>query len=397
MNAVARVSSAASTVRAQAAPVRLAALNRSTTLAGLVNKSRHNLVARTARLTVRAADTDTEVVETAATDAATDAAPAPAKKERGERGAVGAPRARGGGRPKREITVNFDDIAVGNIYKGTVASVQAYGAFINFGAKSDGLVHISELTDGFVADVGEVLTQGQAVDVRIISVDVAAGRVSLSMRTEEAEVVTTGPAATGEVELDEMGKPIRQGKVATRSKKAAGRDRKAAPPVKKGEKYQAIVKTITGFGAFVELKIEGVEGVEGLVHISQLSEGIVSTVESVVSVGQEVSVRVQSVDGSKLSLTMKEEFDIAALNAASGAATGPSFSVLELALKNAGVSRDMFAEQPNAPKAAVVAAVAEAVAAPVEEAPAPVEATPVVAAAEAVPAPAADAAPPAST
>jgi len=157
------------------------------------------------------------------------------------------------------------------------------------------------------------------------------------------------------------------------------------------------VKTITGFGAFVELKIEGVEGVEGLVHISQLSEGIVSTVESVVSVGQEVSVRVQSVDGSKLSLTMKEEFDIAALNAASGAATGPSFSVLELALKNAGVSRDMFAEQPNAPKAAVVAAVAEAVAAPVEEAPAPVEATPVVAAAEAVPAPAADAAPPAST
>lgn len=46
-----------------------------------------------------------------------------------------------------------------------------------------------------MADVGEVLTQGQAVDVRIISVDAAAGRVSLSMRTEEAEVVTTGPAA----------------------------------------------------------------------------------------------------------------------------------------------------------------------------------------------------------
>lgn len=39
------------------------------------------------------------------------------------------------------------------------------------------------------------------------------------------------------------------------------------------QKYQAIVKTITGFGAFVELMIEGVEGVEGLVHISQLSEG----------------------------------------------------------------------------------------------------------------------------
>jgi len=411
MNAVARVSVSASTMRAQAAPVRLAALNRSTTLAGLVNKSRHNLVARTARLTVRAADTDTEVVETAATDAA----PAPAKRERGERGAVGPPRARGGGRPKREITVNFDDIAVGNIYKGTVASVQAYGAFINFGAKSDGLVHISELTDGFVADVGEVLTQGQAVDVRIISVDAAAGRVSLSMRTEEAEVVTTGPAATGEVELDDSGKPIRQGKVATRAKKAGGgRDRKASPPVKKGEKYQAIVKTITGFGAFVELVIEGVEGVEGLVHISQLSEGIVSTVESVVSVGQEVSVRVQSVDGSKLSLTMKEEFDIAALNAAAGAATGPSFSVLELALKNAGISREMFAEQPNAPKKAAPAPaaeaapapVAEAVAAPVEEAPAHVEEAPahveeapapVVAAAEAAPAPAADAAPPAST
>jgi hypothetical protein len=43
--------------------------------------------------------------------------------------------------------------------------------------------------------------------------------------------------------------------------------------------------------------------------------GIVSTVESVVSVGQEVSVRVQSVDGSKLSLTMKEEFDVSFFSA----------------------------------------------------------------------------------
>eukprot|EP00976_Prorocentrum_cordatum_P104612 1193971-Prorocentrum_minimum.AAC.1 len=159
--------------------------------------------------------------------------------------------------------------------------------------------------------------------------------------------------STGEVELDESGKPIRRGKVATRGK-TARKDRKdaAPPPVKKGEKYQAVVKTITPFGAFVELKIEGVEGVEGLVHISQLSEGVVDSVESVVSVGQEVEVRVQSVDGRKLSLTMKEEFDLSALNAAAAANIGPSFSVFELALKQAGLSREMFPEKEAADAAA---------------------------------------------
>jgi len=365
INAVARVSFTATGVTAKAqAPVsvakKLPALDRSASLtrkaawgAARTNKPRHNLAV------CAAADVEVQA-ETAA------------------------PKRRGG-RAKREVTVQFEDIAVGNVYPGKVASVQAYGAFVNFGAKNDGLVHISELTEGFVENVGEVVSEGQEVEVRVLNIDTEKNRVGLSMRPPR-EARETGE--TGEVEVDESGKPVRRGKVATRGK-AQKKDKGEAPPVKKGEKYMAVVKTITPFGAFVELKIEGVEGVEGLVHISQLSEGVVDTVESVVSLGQEVEVRVQSVDGRRISLTMKEEFDLSALNAAAAANIGPSFSVFELALKQAGVSRDMFPETEEK------AAPAEEKAAPAEEAaPAPAAAAPVE---EAAPAPAADAAPAAGT
>eukprot|EP00959_Pyramimonas_sp_CCMP1952_P452704 9467031-Pyramimonas_sp.AAC.2 len=151
INAVARVSFAAASVKAKAqAPLsitkKLSAVNRSTSLtrkAFSTSKPRH-------ALSVCAAADDE-----AAGEAAGEAAPRQAR----------------GGRAKREVTVQFEDIAVGNVYPGTVQSVQAYGAFVNFGARGDGLVHISELKDGFVENVSDVVSQGQAVEVRVVSID----------------------------------------------------------------------------------------------------------------------------------------------------------------------------------------------------------------------------------
>ena len=59
--------------------------------------------------------------------------------------------------------------------------VQDYGCFVDFGAKSDGLVHISELTNGFV-DVSNVVSENQEVTVWIKSIDTEKGRISLTMK-----------------------------------------------------------------------------------------------------------------------------------------------------------------------------------------------------------------------
>ena len=60
--------------------------------------------------------------------------------------------------------------------------VQDYGCFVDFGAKSDGLVHISELTNGFVENVSDVVSENQEVTVWIKSIDTEKGRISLTMK-----------------------------------------------------------------------------------------------------------------------------------------------------------------------------------------------------------------------
>ena len=77
--------------------------------------------------------------------------------------------------------------------------------------------------------------------------------------------------------MDENGRPIRSGKVATRGGRGGGRgdkrDDKPPPGVVKGQKYQGVVKSLMSFGAFIELKLEdGTEGVQGMLHVSEMSD-----------------------------------------------------------------------------------------------------------------------------
>mmetsp|Transcript_38895 Transcript_38895/g.54022 ORF Transcript_38895/g.54022 Transcript_38895/m.54022 type:complete len:388 (-) Transcript_38895:260-1423(-) len=301
--------------------------------------------------------------------------------------AVEEPKPRSDRPPRREVTVKPEEVVEGATFKGTVAAVQPYGAFVNFGGRNDGLVHISELSDGFVSDVADIVSLGQEVEVRVIQVDKGSGKVSLSMKPEVSEAAPSAEAvASGEVSLDASGKPQR-GKVATRGKKQGGAKKAALPAgVKKGGKYSAVVRTITLFGAFCELKLEdGTEGVQGLLHISEISDKRIEDVNEVLAVDQEVQVRVASIEGGKLNLTMKEELDIADLNAKANADVGPSFSVFELAMKTAGVSREQFPEVE--PAAAPTPAPEPVVPAPVEAAPPTPEPETVAEAAPEVPKP----------
>lgn len=77
------------------------------------------------------------------------------------------------------------DLAPGMMLEGVVSNVAAFGAFVDIGVHQDGLVHVSELSDRFVRDPREVVKVGDIVRVRVLDVDVARKRISLSMRSRE--------------------------------------------------------------------------------------------------------------------------------------------------------------------------------------------------------------------
>jgi uncharacterized protein len=86
----------------------------------------------------------------------------------------------------RQDVLKLDDLKTGMVLQGTVRNVVDFGAFVDIGVKQDGLVHISEMSDRFVRDPHAVLAVGQVVPVRVLGVDVARGRVQLSLKgTEE--------------------------------------------------------------------------------------------------------------------------------------------------------------------------------------------------------------------
>lgn len=171
--------------------------------------------------------------------------------------------------------LSLDEIEPGKEYEGVVRNIQAYGAFVDIGAESDGLVHISELRDGYVEKVEDIVSVNEKITVRVKDVDTERGRISLTMR--------------------EPGKP-KQKKVSLRQ-------------IREGEEYTGVVTSIVDFGAFIDIGAT----TDGLVHISELSDDRVNRVEDVVSEGEEVTVRVLSVDKrrKRISLSMRppEETD----------------------------------------------------------------------------------------
>lgn len=78
--------------------------------------------------------------------------------------------------------LKMEDLREGMVLKGTVRNVVDFGAFVDIGVKQDGLVHISQLKDGYVASPLDVVAVGDVVTVRVVSVDPQRGRIALSMK-----------------------------------------------------------------------------------------------------------------------------------------------------------------------------------------------------------------------
>src|SRR6187431_3295830 len=168
-----------------------------------------------------------------------------------------------------EVRSEFlNQLGKGQVRKGVVSSIVNFGAFVDLGGV-DGLVHVSELSWKHIEHASEVVEVGQEVTVEILEVDLERERVSLSLKAtqEDPWQVFARTHAIGQV--------------------APGKVTKLVP-----------------FGAFVRVA----EGIEGLVHISELSGKHVELAEQVVSVGDEVFVKVIDIDleRRRISLSLKQ-------------------------------------------------------------------------------------------
>jgi small subunit ribosomal protein S1 len=154
------------------------------------------------------------------------------------------------------------------IRTGTVSSIVNFGAFVDLGGV-DGLVHVSELSWRHVDHPSEVVQVGQEIKVQVLDVDLQRERVSLSLKNTQED-------------------PWR----------AFAREHQV------GDIVHGTITKLVPFGAFVKVA----DGIEGLVHISELSGTHVDLPEQIVSLGEQVTVRIIDIDldRRRISLSLKQ-------------------------------------------------------------------------------------------
>lgn len=201
--------------------------------------------------------------------------------------------------------VKPEELVPGATFNGKVMSIQPFGAFVDFGAFTDGLVHVSQLSDGFVKDVGDVVSVGQEVKVRLVELNTETKRISLTMResanTSEMQQRKDSPASSDE------GRPPRTSMPRSDQKRDDGK--KSFSNFEPGQELVGIVKNLTRSGAFISLP-DGEEGFlpsaaeetdDGFNPFARFEMDSGSSVE----IGEEVNVRVLRISGGRVILTKK--------------------------------------------------------------------------------------------
>jgi ribosomal protein S1 len=246
-----------------------------------------------------------------------------------------------------ETVISLADISPGQKLEGRIKRVALSGAILDVGAQVDALLHISDLNQNRVTRVSDVLTEGQSIDVWVKRLDLTAGRLSVTMveppkfswnelepglKTEGKVLrlekygafVSIGAQTDGLVHVSEMGqgrveKPgdvVSEGDLITVwIKEIDRRSRRISltmvePPdvdirsLKPDDMLNGKVVRIESFGAFVDVGA----GRDGMIHVTEMGRGYVGSPSEIVSVGDEVQVRVLEVDArrGRISLSMKD-------------------------------------------------------------------------------------------
>ncbi|WP_462405357.1 30S ribosomal protein S1 [Gracilibacillus sp. Marseille-QA3620] len=159
-------------------------------------------------------------------------------------------------------------LQAGEVLEGKIQRITDFGAFVDIGG-IDGLVHVSQLSHEHVDKPSDVVSEGDTVKVKILSIDRDSERVSLSIKE-------TLPGPWSDI----------------------------TSKAHKGSILEGTVKRLVSYGAFVEV----FPGVEGLVHISQISHKHIGTPHEVLAEGDVIKVKVLDVneDEHRLSLSIKE-------------------------------------------------------------------------------------------
>ena len=207
--------------------------------------------------------------------------------------------------------VKNEDLLPGASFAGKVRSIQPFGAFVDFGAFTDGLVHVSNLSSGFVKDVASFVSVGQEVKVKILEANMETGRISLTMRDgeETSRSAQRGDEVSESFNKDNKPRTPRKNASRTNNQKRDGATQKTSKFVK-GQVLDGTVKNLTRSGAYISLP----EGEEGFLPSAEESEGFSIMGSSSLVVGQEVNVRVLRITRGQVTLTMKKEEDLAELN-----------------------------------------------------------------------------------
>lgn len=150
----------------------------------------------------------------------------------------------------------WDNAKVGDVYVGKVKSLTSFGAFVDLGG-IDGMVHISELSWKRIKHPSEVVAVGDTLEVYIKDLNRDENRISLGFKKAEDDPW----------EIFKANYNV-------------------------GDVVKATIVSITSFGAFARI----IDGIDGLIHISQIADKKVENVKDILSVGDEVDVKIIDID-----------------------------------------------------------------------------------------------------
>ncbi|QIB69282.1 bifunctional 4-hydroxy-3-methylbut-2-enyl diphosphate reductase/30S ribosomal protein S1 [Aminipila butyrica] len=172
---------------------------------------------------------------------------------------------------QKKIDEVWGSLSEGDVVEGTVMRFTDYGAFVDIGG-IDGLLHISEISWGKLKHPQEVLSIGQKIEVKVLSMNNEKGKISLGLKQTKPEPWSV---------IDEK--------------------------YQIGQVISGKIVQIKEYGAFVELE----PGLDGLVHISEIAHKRVTNIADEISVGQEVSAKILEIDRDRkrISLSIKETLD----------------------------------------------------------------------------------------